>query len=174
MIDDSRSFFLNIIVIIVFFWERAENEREDPPPPPPPSYFIIIILSVRLRFNTIAKEREKKFLTIIWKSMIRLFGEITRYWDIDHISLWRMKNRIMEFSIIEDRTFFLLSIRNGFETNCNRERMKICKFEKKREYRSGRVCGEWRNETKEDEKKEVCIDRGSSITDSFFAQYFRL
>lgn len=172
MIDDSRSFFLNIIVIIVFFWERAENEREDHPPPLPPSYFIIIILSVRLRFNTI--EREKKFLTIIWKSMIRLFGEITRYWDIDHISLWRMKNRIMEFSIIEDRTFFLLSIRNGFETNCNRERMKICKFEKKREYRSGRVCGEWRNETKEDEKKEVCIDRGSSITDSFFAQYFRL
>lgn len=172
MIDDSRSFFLNIIVIIVFFWERAENEREDHPPPLPPSYFIIIILSVRLRFNTI--EREKKFLTIIWKSMIRLFGEITRYWDIDHISLWRMKNRIMEFSIIEDRTFFLLSIRNGFETNCNRERMKICKFEKKREYRSGRVCGEWRNKTKEDEKKEVCIDRGSSITDSFFAQYFRL
>lgn len=172
MIDDSRSFFLNTIVIIVFFWERAENEREDHPPPLPPSYFIIIILSVRLRFNTI--EREKKFLTIIWKSMIRLFGEITRYWDIDHISLWRMKNRIMEFSIIEDRTFFLLSIRNGFETNCNRERMKICKFEKKREYRSGRVCGEWRNETKEDEKKEVCIDRGSSITDSFFAQYFRL
>lgn len=130
MIDDSRSFFLNIIVIIVFFWERAENEREDHPPPLPPSYFIIIILSVRLRFNTI--EREKKFLTIIWKSMIRLFGEITRYWDIDHISLWRMKNRIMEFSIIEDRTFFLLSIRNGFETNCNRERMKICKFEKKK------------------------------------------
>lgn len=113
------------------------------------------------RFNTIAKrKKKKKFLTIIWKLIIWLLDieiliDIVTY----HFEEWK----------IEDWNF--LCCRSKRDYNRNERNVNLKKGEN-----IGRIirdkCG--KEEKTKGWKERSLLDRGSSITDSFFAQYFRL
>lgn len=140
MIDDSRSFLSYTFSLLRISWQRKRRFLFSPPPTSRYYYYYYYFASERISrvFNTI-KKKKNKFLTIIWKLIIRLLGEITRYRNIrsisSHITLKneKMSNHFFCQSKIE--TFFVVDPRNGgFGTSCNRNERKCVSFEKRKEY----------------------------------------
>ena len=97
MIDDSRSFLSYTFSLLRVSWQRKRRFLFPPPPTSRYYYYYYYFASERISrvFNTI-KKKKNKFLTIIWKLIIRLLGEITRYRNIrsisSHITLKNEKN----------------------------------------------------------------------------------
>lgn len=181
MIDDSRSFLSYTFSLLRVSWQRKRRFVFFPP------LYIIIILPVRgYRGYSTRLKKEKQILDNNLKinnSIARRDYSISKY-SIDivtyHFEEWK-KCRIT-FLSLEIETFFVVDPRNGgFGTSCNRNERKCVSFKTRKEYivfairdERGKEWGDDERRRDERGKERGTYDRGSSITDSFFAQYFRL